>query len=224
MNNIGALIIGKSPRNELNNELNKLGVSSNDIEIRGALDGLKDSEVHLLKPKNLSDHLFTVMPNGNTVTISKESVIEIGAIQIEKFIKDKYKYIILLCTGSFPIWKNKYNIIYSSSILHNFVKSINTQGKIGIFNPLEEQYNKTKELWISKGYDAEVTNLSPEANPNEVSNAIEKMSIFKPRLVVFDCISYKTHTKNHVCSELNIPGVLAISTIANVIKELNYFK
>ena len=72
-----------------------------------------------------------------------------------------------------PIWKNKYNIIYSSSILHNFVKSINTQGKIGIFNPLEEQYNKTKELWISKGYDAEVTNLSPEANPNEVSNAIE---------------------------------------------------
>ena len=54
MNNIGALIIGKSPRNELNNELNKLGVSSNDIEIRGALDGLKDSEVHLLKPKNLN--------------------------------------------------------------------------------------------------------------------------------------------------------------------------
>ena len=51
MNNIGALIIGKSPRNELNNELNKLGVSRNDIEIRGALDGLKDSEVHLLKPK-----------------------------------------------------------------------------------------------------------------------------------------------------------------------------
>ena len=50
------------------------------------------------------------------------------------------------------------------------------------------------------------------------------MSIFKPSLVMFDCISYKTHTKNHVCSELNIPGVLAISTIANVIKELNYFK
>ena len=111
MNNIGALIIGKSPRNELNNELNKLGVSSYDIEIRGALDGLKDSEVHLLKPKNLSDHLFTVMPNGNTVTISKESVIEIGAIQIEKLIKDKYKNIILLCTGSFPIWKKKYNIM-----------------------------------------------------------------------------------------------------------------
>ena len=54
MNNIGALIIGKSPRNELNNELNKLGVSSNDIEIRGALDGLKDSEVQLLKPKKES--------------------------------------------------------------------------------------------------------------------------------------------------------------------------
>ena len=155
MNNIGALIIGKSPRNELNNELNKLGVSNNEIEIRGALDGLKDSEVNLLKPKNLSDHLFTVMPNGNTVTISKESVIEIGAIQIEKLINEKYKNIILLCTGSFSIWKNKYNIIYSSSILHNFVKSIHTRGKIGIFNPLEEQYNKTKEVWISKGYDAQ---------------------------------------------------------------------
>ena len=119
----------------------------------------------------------------------------------------------------------------SIEVNKKYIDSPISSGFACVYIPSESLYleitthvNSEKELWISKGYDAEVTNLSPEANPNEVSNAIEKMSIFKPRLVVFDCISYKTHTKNHVCSELNIPGVLAISTIANVIIELNYLK
>ena len=60
--NIGALVIGQSPRPEIEAEFFRIAGNSANLVLRGALDALSRKEIDSLIPEDDADTLFTRYP------------------------------------------------------------------------------------------------------------------------------------------------------------------
>ena len=216
----GVLVIGQSPRPEVEEEIKLVSKNSYELDLRGALDGLSKQEINDLTPINEEDTLFTRLPDGSPIIISKKAVTRYGQKQLEVLVDSHSNYVVVLCTGDFPEWNKTFRIIYPSKILKYFVNSIQRDGSLGVFVPLIEQSEKIKLHWTSLGYDVTIIPLSPNASKKEILRAGDKMSFNNPELMVFDCVSYRTYAKNLILSKVKKPAILAISVIARCLSEI----
>ena len=96
------VVIGQSPRPSVVDEIAAVLSPGLEIDLRGALDGMTRAEIDAIPPRDGHDALFTLLPNGDSVTISKKAVEARAAIQIENFAREGVKVAMLACTGKFP--------------------------------------------------------------------------------------------------------------------------
>src|SRR5258708_12751697 len=82
---IGVVVIGQSPRPSVANEIAAVLSPGLEIDLRGALDGLTRAEIDAIPPIDGYDALFTLLPNGDSVTISKRAAEPRPPIHIQKF-------------------------------------------------------------------------------------------------------------------------------------------
>ena len=99
---MGVVVIGQSPRPSVVDEIAAVLSPGLEIDLRGALDGMTRAEIDAIPPRDGHDALFTLLPNGDSVTISKKAVEARAAIQIENFAREGVKVAMLACTGKFP--------------------------------------------------------------------------------------------------------------------------
>lgn len=217
---IGALVVGQSPRPEVERELRALAGGPVDLDLRGCLDGLSRAEIDTLTPIDDADTLFTRLPNGDGVTISKQAVVEHGTAKLIALSAAGYDVTMVMCTGEFPDWIGRFKVLFPSRTLNAMVRGCLPAGRIGVFTPLEVQCAKSRKRWSEAGYDAEVVALSPNAGPQEVRAAAETLKGHAPELLVLDCISYTRETKAIVRSELGAPAILAVSSAVRTALEL----
>src|SRR6266702_7669013 len=78
---MGVVVIGQSPRPAVVAEIAAVLSPGLEIDLRGALDGMTRAEIDAISPIDGHDALFTLLPNGDSVTISKKSVEKRAAIQ-----------------------------------------------------------------------------------------------------------------------------------------------
>ena len=71
---MGVVVIGQSPRPSIAAEISALLSPGVAIELRGALDGMSRAEIDAIPPRDGTDALFTLLPNGDAVKISKKAV------------------------------------------------------------------------------------------------------------------------------------------------------
>ena len=71
---IGVVVIDQSPRPTVASEIAAVLSPGIEIELRGALDGMSRAEIDAIPPMDGYDTLFTLLPNGDGVTISKKEV------------------------------------------------------------------------------------------------------------------------------------------------------
>src|SRR5258708_15459362 len=85
---IGVVVIGQSPRPSVANEIAAVLSPGLEIDLRGALDGLTRAEINAIPPIDGYDALFTLLPDGDSVTISQRGVEAPAGVQIEKFARE----------------------------------------------------------------------------------------------------------------------------------------
>jgi protein AroM len=188
---LGALVVGQSPRPDIVSEITTAVGNQVSVDLRGALDGLSRSEIDALPPLSGKDTLFTRLPDGDGVRISKKAVIERGAEKLEALQATGANAVIVLCTGDFPAWRERYRVIYPSLVLRNTVTALQ-QGGLA---------------------------LSPNADAAETEQAARCMLDHDPELLVFDCISYTSAMKHIGCCVTGRPAVLAITAAARMAME-----
>ena len=105
---LGALVIGQSPRTDVERELRAVLGGDIEIDLRGALDGLSRAEIDRLTPDTDADALFTHLPSGDDVTISKRAVIKHGEVTLSALVEQGLSTVVVMCTGSFTEWMGKY--------------------------------------------------------------------------------------------------------------------
>src|SRR6202022_715754 len=150
---MGVVVIGQSPRPSVANEIAAVLSGGLTIELRGALDGMTRAEIDAIAPCDGHDALFTLLPNGDGVTLSKKAVEARAAIQIEKFASEGVKVAMLACTGKFPNLAPEGLVILPSAVLHNLVEAVLPKGRLGGFSPLLEQTALISRKWEREKID-----------------------------------------------------------------------
>ena len=218
MQKLGILVVGQSPRPEVEAEFSRL-LGNTEIIQRGCLDGLSREEISNLTPQNGEKSLFTRLPNGDGVSLSKAAVVSRGTRQLDALESLGAKAVVVLCTGEFPQWSNR-RVLMPSNIIRSFVTALRPSGHLGILSPLEEQIPATQERWSTDEHRVSVFALSPNASIQDAEAVGGRFLEDPPDLIVFDCVSYTRKTKQALCTSVGRPGVLAITAIARTAAEL----
>jgi protein AroM len=217
---MGVVVIGQSPRPSVENEIAAVLSPGLAIDLRGALDGMTRAEIDAIPPSDGHDALFTLLPNGDGVTLSKKAVEARAAIQLGKFADEGVKVAMLACTGKFPNLAPDGLVILPSAVLHNLVEAILPKGRLGIFSPLSEQTALIAGKWQRPGVEVVGVTMRPGSDTEAVDEAARRMATLKPDLVVMDCMGYTRANKARVRLAYDGPVILAIAAAARVVEEL----
>jgi protein AroM len=217
---IGVVVIGQSPRPTVASEIATVLSPGIGIDLRGALDGMSRAEIDAIKPSDGADSLFTLLPSGDSVVISKKEVETRAAVQLARFRQEGIFVTMLACTGKFPNFAPEGLVILPSAVLHRLVEAVLPKGRLGVFSPLPEQTALIDKKWQRDSIEVVGVTLRPGSDDAAVDEAARTMAELAPDLVVMDCMSYTSANKAQLRLRYAGPVVLAIAAAARVLEEL----
>lgn len=217
---MGVVVIGQSPRPSIATEIAAVLSPGMTIDLHGALDGMTRAEIDAIPPMDGYDTLFTLLPNGDGVVISKKEVEKRANQQLARLRHQGIGVTLLACTGKFPNLSAEGLVILPSAVLHHTVEAILPSGRLGVFSPLPEQTALIGKKWQRDGIDVVGVTLRPGSDDDAVDQAARTMAAHLPDLVVMDCMSYTSANKARVRLSYSGPVILAIAAAARVVEEL----
>ncbi len=203
------LIIGQAPRPDLEAEL-RAAAPGLRYRIAGALDGLTRTEIATLAPRDDADTLFTILPSGESVTISKADVTR----RLLAKIAGVSGPTLLACTGSFKGMPERADLVQPSAVLNALAGALLPRGRLGLFVPLPEQVAGLGAERARDGLAVFAVALRPGGDDAARADAARQMAAHAPDLVLLDCISYTRRDKAVVAAALNCPVLLSVAVAA----------
>ena len=182
------------------------------MRLEGALDGMsREQIVTEAVPRDDADALFTVLPSGETTTISKAVV----TAHLAARLRDSGPAL-LCCTGAFKGLPQRANIVQPSAVLNGLAASLLPAGTLGLFVPLSEQVKTLSALRTRLGLRVAALPLRPLSDAAAVDAAAHQMAEQRPDLVILDCMSYTQADKLRIGAILDCPILLPIVVAARV--------
>ena len=217
---IGVVVIGQSPRPSVAAEIAAVLSPGISIELRGALDGMSRAEIEAIPPTDGYDTLFTLLPDGDGIIISKKQVERRASERLAQLKQDGVDVTMLACTGKFPNLTPEGLVILPSAVLHRLVEAVLPKGRLGVFSPLPEQTALIDRKWQREGIEVVGVTLRPGSDEAAVDSAAQAMAALRPNLVVMDCMGYTSANKARLRLGYSGPVILAIAAAARVVEEL----
>jgi protein AroM len=190
------------------------------IELRGALDSMSRTEIDAIPPISAADALFTLLPNGDPVKVSKKAVELRASVQLARLRQAGIEVMMLACTGAFPNLRPEGLLVLPSAVVNRIVDAVLPRGRLGVFSPLAEQTALIAGKWQREGIEVVGVTMQPGSDDAAVDRAARAMADKHPDLVVMDCMSYSSANKARVRLSYSGPVILAIAAAARVVAEL----
>lgn len=220
MKRLGMLVIGQAPRDDVAAQMQALVGPDVAITLRGALDGLSRADIATIPPTDGDDTLFTKLPSGEGVTISKHVVEARARTKLAAMRAEGFTVTMLCCTGEFPALDGIGPIVLPSAVLAGLVAGLLPKGRLGLVLPLPEQANQLAAKWSRPGVEVLPVPLLPTGDDAATDAAGTQLAALAPDLVVMDCMSYTQATKDRLRTFCPAPAVLGLTATARVIREL----
>ena len=144
---LGVLYIGQSPRPENLAALRRIVGQKVEIIEAGSLDGLSLKEIECFTPDGSNDTLYTKLPSGKEVVISKKEVTKRAQTHLDAFKKRGVDVILMFCTGTFHGLRTSGRVIFPSAVLEGYLPAVLPKGRLGVFTPLPSQVEQTTQKW-----------------------------------------------------------------------------
>lgn len=217
---IGLLVIGQSPRPDLLAQFEHVTGDRADLRVMGALDHLDDAGIAAATPTGDADTLYTTLPDGRSVLISKASVTEGMARRLDDLRASNAAVSVVCCTGRFESLSAR-GVHFASDLLAGAVDGcLPGNGRLGAFVPMPAQTKSCLARWERPGRDCFAVPLAPDADDATVRAAAKEMADHAPDLVVHDCISYTRHARDLARGIHGRQSLLAVSVCARFAAEL----
>jgi protein AroM len=217
---IGVVVIGQSPRPDIETELREVLGDRVPIRLVGALDGLSRAEIDRLPPGGSHDALFTNLPDGAGVVISKAEVTKRAQARLDWLAEQGADVTLMNCTGVFEGLVPRGHLIFPSAVLTGLVQGLLPRGRLGVFMPIPEQEAMMKDKWGHGEWEVATLAVRPRPEGAELDAAAREMARRRPELIVLDCMGYSTAMKRRVREVTGLRAVLAISAAARALQEL----
>lgn len=217
---LGIAVIGQAPRDDIAERFAAEAPPGTRVVLRGCFDGLTDREIDARAPVKPADALYTKLPSGREVVISKLAVAERAPLALEVLRRDGADVIVFNCTGAFPPIKGDTGVLFPSRVLNGLSAALLPRGRLGLLIPIPEQAETLTEQRGRPGLEIVVEVLGPSAGHDEAIEAATRLAARKPDLVAMDCMSYTPETKEIVRRIVRAPTLLAVTATARVLWEL----
>lgn len=217
---LGVLVIGQAPRRDIEAELRAVLGRRIELSVVGALDGLTREAIDGLRPAAPHDALFTTLPDGAGVVISKAEVTKRAQARLDHLADSGIDVTLVNCTGVFEGLVPRGHLVFPSVVLTGMVLGLLPRGRLGVFAPMAEQEGAMKDKWVQGDWQVEVLPLRPGAGDAELNAAAREMAARRPDLIVLDCMGHTQAMKARVRAVSGIRTILAISAAARAVQEL----
>ena len=217
---LGIAVIGQAPRPEVAALYAAEAPAGTRIVLRGCFDGLSDAEIAARSPRSPADALYTPLPDGREVKISKQAVAERAGDTLAALRRDGADALVFNCTGTFPPIPGEAGVLFPSRVLNGLAAALLPQGRLGLMIPIPEQAETLTEQRARDGVAVAVEVLTPSAGPAAAEEAARRLASRKPDLVAMDCMSYTPAIKRVVREIVRVPVLLAITATGRVLREL----
>ena len=208
-------VIGQAPRPDLEAEI-AAAAPGLPIALRGALDGLSRAEITAIAPQDGADTLFTMLPSGEGVAISKAAV----TLRMRAMLAETQGAVLLACTGSFKGLPERPDLVQPSAVLNGMAEALLPRGRLGLLVPLPEQAAALGASRAREGLSISVLALRPHADAATRAAAMAQMAAEKPDLVLLDCISYTRQDKAAAMAAMPCPVLLSVAVAARAVASL----
>lgn len=215
MTALPVFVIGQAPRPDLAAEI-AAAAPGLSIAMRGALDGLTRAEIAAIPPRDGADTLFTMLPSGEAVSISKAAVTE----RMKAMLAATEGPVLLACTGAFKGLPDRPGLVQPSAVLNGMAEALLPRGRLGLFVPLPEQAETLGASRARDGLSITVLPLRPHADAGTRDAAMAAMAAQKPDLVLLDCISYTRADKAAAVAVMDCPVLLSVAVAARAAASL----
>lgn len=215
MTPLPVFVIGQAPRPDLAAEI-AAAAPSLPIAMRGALDGLTRAEIAAIPPRDGADTLFTMLPSGEGVSISKAAVTK----RMRALLEETSGPVLLACTGAFKGLPERPGLVQPSAVLNGLAEALLPRGRLGLFVPLPEQAASLGTSRARDGLTLSVIALRPHSDDATRAAAMAEMAAQQPDLVLLDCISYTRRDKAAAVTMLSCPVLLSVAVAARAAASL----
>lgn len=217
---LGIAVIGQAPRPEIAALYAGAVPPDTRIVLRGCLDGLSEAEIDARAPLSAADALYTPLPSGREVKISKRAVTERAPATLATLRRDGADALVFNCTGEFPAMAGDAGVVFPSRVLNGLAGALLPRGRLGLLIPIPEQAEILSEQRSRPAVEVVVEVLKPSADGAATAEAAKRLAARKPDLVVMDCMSYTPATKQIVHRSIGAPILLAVTATSRVLREL----
>lgn len=215
MTPLPVFVIGQAPRPDLEAEI-AAAAPGVPVALRGALDGMTREEIAAIPPRDGADTLFTVLPSGEGVSISKVAVTQ----RMRGLLAETAGPVLLACTGTFKGLPERPDLVQPSAVLNGLAEALLPRGRLGLFVPLPEQAATLGASRSREGLSLAVVALRPYSDDAARAAAMAEMAAQKPDLVLLDCISYTRRDKVAAVAALACPVLLSAAVAARAAASL----
>ncbi|MEO3474627.1 AroM family protein [Roseomonas sp. CAU 1739] len=215
MTALPVFVIGQAPRPDLVAEI-AAAAPGLHIAMRGALDGLTREDIAAIPPHDGADTLFTMLPSGEAVSISKAAV----TTRITAMLAEASGPVLLACTGAFKGLPNRPDLVQPSAVLNGMAEALLPRGRLGLFVPLPEQAAALGASRARDGLTLVVHALRPHSDDATREAAMRAMAAEAPDLVLLDCISYTRADKAAAVAVMSCPVLLSVAVAARAAASL----
>jgi protein AroM len=215
MTTLRVLVIGQSPRPDVEAEITAAAPGV-PIALQGGLDGWTREQIAAIPPEYDADALFSILPSGEKVVISKKAV----TTRFVELLRDARGPTLIACTGAFHGLPERPDIVFPSAVLNGLADSLLRRGRLGIFIPLAEQAETLAKERARPGVEVVSFVLQPGSDDAARRDAAARMAALKPDLVILDCFSYTRADKRAADAALSCPVLLSVAVGARAAASL----
>ena len=218
---LGFITIGQSPRADIMEDVTKFITKDIEVVERGALDKYTYEEIKdKFSPSKEDTFLVSRMRNGRQVEIAEEKIHLLLQNCVNELNQESCSVILIMCTGSIPELKSTSLLISPQKVLHNMIKNVGINGKIGVFVPKEDQKDDIHRTWNEKGIEIETVFASPYASIENIKKEAEKFKQDSIKLIFMDCMGYSEKMKLIVKQVTDKPVITPRTLITKIALEM----
>src|SRR5690625_571706 len=182
---------------------------------------MTENEIALLAPTKEDQLLVSRLQDGSEVRLSKEKILPIVQDRIDELNDEGAHLILIACTGRFPIFTSKVEIIYPDFLLSHVVIGTFMNGTIGVIIPNENQKEMIENKWNKDGFAIVHKASSPYTFSEEkFIQAIQTLEQKEIKTIVLDCFGYTNEMKQLAQKHTEKPIVLSRNIIYKLIAEI----
>jgi protein AroM len=214
MSALRVLVIGQAPRPDIEAEI-AAAMPGVALRLEGALDGWTRAQIGGIAPDHDADALFSILPAGERVLLSKRAV----ARRFAEMLAVPGPTLIA-CTGFFDGVPERPDVVFPSAVLNGLADGLLRRGRLGIFVPIREQEEVLSAARARPGVEVVAVTLQPASDDAARRAAAARMAALSPDLVILDCFSYTRAEKRAAEAAMQCPVLLSVAVAARAAASL----